>query len=151
VLKVVLDTNVFVSSLLSRGGLPARVVNLWREGKYLLVTSPAILAEIRQVLHSSRIMGKYRLLPEDIEDLLTLLEKDALMVPGHASAADAVPADPRDEIFLSCAADAEADLIVSGDHHLLNLAEYAGTPIVTVQQFFERLETLETAPSPSAS
>jgi len=140
VLKVVLDTNVFVSSLLSTRGLPAKVVDSWREGKYLLVTSPAILTEIRQVLHLKRIMEQYRLLPQDIEDLLTLIEKDALMVPGCSNAANAVPGDPRDEMFLSCAAEAGADLIVSGDHHLLNLAEYGGTPIVTVQQFFERLE-----------
>jgi len=57
-LRVVLDTNVFVSSLLSTQGLPAQVLNAWREGGYMLVTSPPIIAEIVEVLESPRITKK---------------------------------------------------------------------------------------------
>ena len=54
-LKVVLDTNVFVSSLLVKTGLPAQVLDTWRERSYLLIISPAIIAEIRATLsYSSR-------------------------------------------------------------------------------------------------
>jgi predicted nucleic acid-binding protein len=45
-LKVVLDTNVFVSSLLVRQGLPARVSDAWRERRYLLAVSPAIISDV---------------------------------------------------------------------------------------------------------
>jgi predicted nucleic acid-binding protein len=41
---------------------------------------------------------------------------------------------------LACALDAGADLIVSGDHHLLDLGEYQGIPNVTVRAFLARLE-----------
>jgi putative PIN family toxin of toxin-antitoxin system len=139
-LRVVLDTNVFVSSLLSTQGLPARVLNAWREGKYLLVISPPIIAEIVAVLESPRISKKYFIRPEDIEQLVELLKTDAVVVPGHAAVTGAVPRDPQDEIFLACALDADADCIVSGDRHLLDLQTYKKIPIFTVKQFAERLE-----------
>ena len=53
-LKAVLDTNVFASSLLVKAGVPAQVLNAWRKRRYLLVTSPAIIAEIRATLSYPR-------------------------------------------------------------------------------------------------
>ena len=52
-----------------------------------------------------------------------------------------IPADPKDEPVLACALDGQADLIVSGDQHLLTLADYRGIRILTVRQFLERLAT----------
>ena len=139
-LRVVLDTNVFVSSLLSTQGMSALVVNGWREGRYLLITSPTIIAEIVEVLESPRISGKYVIRPEDIEQLVELLKTDTIVVPGRAVVAGAVPQDPRDEMFLACAVDAYADYIVSGDKHLLDLHTYKNIPILTVKQFADRIE-----------
>jgi predicted nucleic acid-binding protein len=51
-----------------------------------------------------------------------------------------VPQDPQDEIVLACAMDADADCIVSGDRHLLDLRTYKKIPILTVKQFAERRE-----------
>jgi len=140
VLRVVLDTNVFVSSLLSTQGLPAQVLNAWREGRYMLVTSPAIIAEIVEVLELPRIAKKYSMRQEDIESLVDLLKTDTILVPGRAAIKGAVPQDPRDEMFLACAIDASADCIVSGDRHLLDLHTYRGIPILTVKEFAEKLE-----------
>jgi hypothetical protein len=138
-LRVVLDTNVFVSSLLSAQGLPAQVLNAWREGKYMLVISPPIIAEIVAVLESPRISNKYSIRPDDIEALVDLLETDTIIVPGQAVVAGAVPQDPRDEIFLACAVDSNADCIVSGDRHLLDMEVYKDIPILTVKEFAEKL------------
>jgi putative PIN family toxin of toxin-antitoxin system len=138
-LRIVLDTDVFVSSLLSAQSLPAQVLNAWREGKYMLVVSPLIIAEIAGVLESSRISNKYSITRTDIEGLVDLLETDTIVVPGQAVVAGAVPQDPRDEIFLACAVDSNADCIVSGDRHLLDLETYRDIPILTVQEFAERL------------
>jgi putative PIN family toxin of toxin-antitoxin system len=52
-LKVVLDTNIFVSSLLSKSGRPAMVIDAWRAGRYLLVTSRSIIFEIERVVNSA--------------------------------------------------------------------------------------------------
>ena len=140
-LKVVLDTNVFVSSLLVKAGLPAQILDAWRERRYLLIVSPAIIAEIRATLSYPRIRRKYAITDEDVEQLVTLLERDALLVFGDADAAGAIPEDPTDEMVLACAVDAQADVIVSGDRHLLDLGSYRSIPILTVRQFLKRLET----------
>jgi len=143
VLKIVLDTNIFISSLLSRSGRPATIIDAWRAGRYLylLVTSPSIISEIQRVLDAPRISKKYGLGRDQIEKLIFLLKRDALVVPGISDAAGTIPEDPADEMFLSTALDAGADFIVSGDRHLLDLREYKGIPILTVHQFSVRLET----------
>ena len=126
-MRAVLDTNVFVSSLLNKTGAPSGLMDAWRAGEYLLVTSPPIMAEIKAVLELPRIREKYALTDHDIRQLLGLLEKDA------------IPRDPTDRMFLSCALDAGADVIVSGDSHLLSLKAFEGIPIVPVRQFLNRL------------
>ena len=138
-LRAVLDTNVFVSSLLNKTGAPARLLDAWRAGEYLLVTSPPIMAEIKAVLELPRIKDKYALTDQDIRQLLDLLEKDAILVPGLSPVNNTILQDPKDEIFLSCALDAGADVIVSGDRHLLSLKAFEGIPIVLVRQFLDRL------------
>lgn len=138
-LRVVLDTNLFVSSLLVKSGLPAQAVAAWRERSYLLVTSPPLIAEIVHTLNYDRIRRKYNITDDDVGQLLTLLEKDALIVPGQIEISGVIPDDPDDERVLACALEGQADLIVSGDQHLLDLKSYQDIPIVTVRQFIERL------------
>lgn len=137
-LKAVLDTNVLVSSLLVKAGLPAQVVDGWRQQEYILVTSPDLIAEVRSTLNYPRLRRKYALTDENVEGLINLLDHDTLLVPGQAEVTGVIPADPADEMVLACAADAEADVIVSGDGHLLALGEYQGMPILTARAFLER-------------
>ena len=139
-LKVVLDTNVFVSSLLTKSGGPAMVIDAWQAGQYLLVTSRPIISEIRRVLETPKIRKKYGIGRKQIENLIRLLENDAIVVPGLSPVTGTIPEDPTDEMFLAAALDAKADIIVSGDRHLLDLDRYEGIPISTVRQFLELLE-----------
>jgi putative PIN family toxin of toxin-antitoxin system len=138
-LQAVLDTNIFVSSLLSKSGLPAKILDAWRAGQYLLITSPPIIAEIKAVLESPRIGNKYLITRGDVEHLINLLEKDAIVVPGRTDVEGAIPEDPKDEMFLACAVEAGADMIVTGDRRLLHLIEYKGIPILSADQFAKRL------------
>ena len=140
--RVVLDTNLFVSSVLVKSGLPAQALQAWRERKFVLLVSPAIVAEIRHTLNYDRIRRKYRITDEDIGDLILLLEKNGLLVDGLADTSGVIPDDPDDERILACAIDGQADLIVSGDRHLLDLESYADIPIITARDFLERLEKL---------
>lgn len=140
-LRVVLDTNQFVSSVMVRHGLPAQVIDAWRRREYLLVTSPAIMTEIRATLDYPRIRRKYPLTDEQVERLITLLEQDALVVSGKVDTEGAVPDDPDDDMVLVCAVDGMADLIVSGDRHLLDLGEYRDIPIITAREFLDRLRS----------
>ena len=144
-LRVVIDTHVIISGILSRKGAPAELLNAWRERLYLLLSSPAIVAEVQAVLRYPHIHNKYSLSDEEIEHTLTLLEHDALLVTGSANVTGSVPADPKDEMFLACALDGQADVIVSGDHYLLDLEVYRDIPIITVRQFLNRLGKSQTS------
>jgi uncharacterized protein len=136
-LRAVLDTNVLVSGLLSRNGPPARIFDAWREGYFVLLTSPIILEEVWSVLHYPRIQQRYTLADGDIEELMDLLAHEALILPGKIDVRGSLPADPDDEIFLACALEGEAQAIVSGDHHLLDLGAYHGIPVLSASQFLE--------------
>jgi len=138
-LRVVVDTNVIVSGILSRSGAPAELLNAWRARRFVLLSSSAIVAEVRTVLHYPHIRKKYRLSDEDIEQTIILLEHDALLVAGDANVAGCVPGDPKDEMFLACALDGQADFVVSGDHHLLDLGLYRDIPIISTRQFLDQL------------
>ena len=138
-LRVVLDTNVLVSGVLSRKGAPAQILDAWRERRFLLLSSPALVAEVRLVLNYPHIRKKYPLADEDIDQIITLLEHDALLLPGDADVAGGVPGDPKDEMVLACALDGQADRIVSGDHHLLDLGVYREIPILSARQFLSQM------------
>ena len=133
-LKVVIDTNQFVSSLISKKGKPAQLVELWRQQHFILVTSPEIIAEIKKVLEYPHIRKKYNLRKEDIQSLLILIEHEAVIVP-NLPAVDVIKEDPDDNKFLACALAAQAEYIVTGDQHLLSLGRYGSTLIVTVKDF----------------
>jgi putative PIN family toxin of toxin-antitoxin system len=139
-LRVVIDTNVIVSGILSREGAPAELLNAWRERRFLLLSSSTIVAELRTVLQYPRIYKKYHLSDDDIEQTITLLEHDALLVAGDTNVTGSVPDDPKDEMFLACALDAQADVVVSGDHHLLDLGNFRDIPIITARQFLDQLK-----------
>ena len=139
-LRVVIDTNVIVSGILSRKGAPAELLNAWRERRFLLFSSSAIVAEVRAVLQYPHIRHKYHLSDDAIEQTITLLEHDSLLVAGDADVTGRVPDDPKDEMFLACALDGQADAIVSGDHHLLDLGVFRDIPIITARQFLDQLK-----------
>ncbi len=138
-LRVIFDTNLFVSSLLVKNGLPAQAMGVWRSRRFLLVTTPSIMAEIDATLKYPRIRRKYYLTDEDVNGLLELMRTDALIVPGNADVAGIVADDPDDEIVLAGAIDGEVDLIVSGDRHLLSLKSFRNIPIITVRELLDRL------------
>lgn len=62
-----------------------------------------------------------------------------MVVDGTLDVSGSVPDDPDDEIVLACAMQGQADLIVTGDQHLLALGTFRGIPIVTVRSLLERL------------
>ena len=138
-LRIAIDTNVIVSGILSRKGAPAQLLIAWRERRFLLLTSSAIIAEVRMVLQYPHIRKKYPLSDDDVEHVITMLEHDALLVTGEAEVTGSIPDDPRDEMILACALDGKADVIVSGDHHLIDLESFRDIPIMTARQFLDQL------------
>ena len=142
-MRVVLDTNTFISSLLTTEGPSARTLDAWRARRYDLIISPQIIAEFIRVTHYPRIRRKYLFTDDDVNAFVALLERYAQVVHPAVDVSGSVPADPQDEMIVACAVAGSADLIVSGDHHLLDLVAYQGIRVVTPVQFLEELERIE--------
>lgn len=132
-MKVVLDTNVFVSALIA-GGTPEKIVQAARRGQIHLVTSPPLLLELSTVLTK-----KLRWSRSDAHRAVRFLGKVAHLV-NPSTSITRVRNDPSDNRVLECAVDANADYIVSGDrHHLLPLKTFRGIPIFSPRDFLLRV------------
>ncbi len=138
-LKVVLDTNQFVSGAISKQGPSAMLLKAWREHAFILISSREILEEVGQALRYHRIAKKYGLKEERIQSILALIEHEAVILP-EIPHVDIIKDDPDDNKILACALAAEADYIVSGDKHLLNLGRHKKTAIFTVGEFLKILQ-----------
>ena len=101
-IKAVLDTNQFVSSLLSRKGVQARLLDAWKSEYFELIISYPIIEEITKVLNYPRIRDKYKLTEAHITSLISLVSSSATVVAGKMPL-DAIQDDPSDNIFLACA------------------------------------------------
>jgi putative PIN family toxin of toxin-antitoxin system len=139
-LRVVIDTNVLVSSVLSKHGVPAQVVAAWQERKFLVVTSIFAMNEARNTLEELHKTGKYTIHQNKIDELMNLFHTTAKFVLSMPDLTGVVPADPDDEKILATAVGGEASIIISGDKHLLNLKEYQRITILTPRQFLRLLE-----------
>jgi len=136
-LRIVFDTNVIVSAILSKKSKPGRILEMAIQGKFLLVVSPYIWKEIERVFQYPKIVKELRqknISPEDINEFLSILEDLSLTVPGNITV-EAVKNDPSDNAIIACAVEGEADFIISGDHHLTDLEAYRHTRIVNPETF----------------
>ena len=137
-MRVVADTNTVVSRLLWHGN-PRQVLEAARAGTLQLYTSAALLAEIEEVLQRPKFAQRLSLAGVGSRTLvmgyaaLAYLVEPAVIEP-------VVIADPDDDAVLACAIAARAEAIVSGDKHLIDLAEYDGIPILTAAQLLGRIE-----------
>ena len=138
--KVVLDTNIFVSSLIKKDSVPARLIQLWRENAFLIIISEQMLDEMRKVFQYPHIKNKYKLKDEDINAVITTIEKDAIVLTDVLEL-NVIKEDPDDNKVLACALEVRADYIISGDKHLLTLKKYENIPIVKVKEYLNILES----------
>jgi putative PIN family toxin of toxin-antitoxin system len=131
---VVIDTNVVVSALLF-GGVPGRLIPLWKSGVVRPHASREMIDEYIRVL----AYPKFGLSEQEINFLLyheILPYFEAITVtPGKRI----VRSDPADDTFLWCAQAAGVHILVSGDRHLLRMKTYGKIRIVTVVEFFQNL------------
>jgi uncharacterized protein len=136
-LRVILDTNIIISSFHRKEGNPAVVVALLLEDKFKLCLSEEIFAEYRDVLARDRF--KY-LDQARIKRILARLKKNALLVcPG--APVDAIKYDPDDNKFLACALESKADFLVTGNTKHFPFLEFHTTRIVTPGEFVQVFAT----------
>ena len=139
-IRAVLDTNVLVSSILSPSAVPGRIVRAWECHAFELCLSEPLFLEVVEVLRRPHIRKMARLGAGQIEELLELLLRIATIVPGPLRIEPVVADDPDDDVVLATAVAGRADVIVSGDRHLLAIREHRSIPIVTPRQFLDLLE-----------
>jgi len=130
-MRVLLDTNVLVSALASRG-LCADVFRAVIAG-HELVVAPPLLAELRRVLQT-----KFRVPAEAVADALWLLEQDAIAADPEP-ATDVELKDRSDVPILSAATNGQADVLVTGDRELLAVRRVGKLRILSPRQFWERI------------
>lgn len=143
-IRAVLDTNVWVSAILTPGNPPAKILELALTGKIRLIISPGILREIGQVLKYPKVkkaLRKHRITSQEVNDVILKLLKAAVITPGEILA-EGVSDDPADDMIIACALEGHADFIISGDHHLTDLKNYQGIKIITPSTFLALIAKL---------
>jgi putative PIN family toxin of toxin-antitoxin system len=131
-MKVVLDTNVFVSGVFFTGP-PFKILDAWRKKRVQLVLSPEIFDEYQRV---GEALGK-KFPGVELESALALLAAHAEFMEAPALP-QPVCEDPDDDKFLACAKAAKCRYVVSGDKHLLNVSGYEGIQVLRPAEFCNR-------------
>ena len=119
-MRIVLDTNVLVSALLSKDGPPGQVLRTIKQERHTLVSSPYLTDELRAVCWRDHLRD--RIAPEEVQDLIYNLKAVGVVVSDlpetHLSA------DPKDNPILATAIAGKANLIVTGDKsHMQSLGQ----------------------------
>lgn len=132
-IRVVVDTNVFVSSFF--GGIPRTVIDAWKAKKIILCLSEPMVEEYVAVLQRLGVASK----PE-IEELLQLFaEGHNTLFASKLPKLKIVEKDPDDDKFIECAVALRCRFIVSGDKHLKAVGRYMGIEILSPREFVERI------------
>lgn len=136
-MRLVLDSNIFISSLITVGTPPDLLCRQWRARNFDLITSRDQIAEIMRVAGYAKLQKYFT--QEQAADLLKDLDYFSEIVT--LGEVPAISQDPADNIIIATALAGEADYLVTGDKRdLLHLGEVEGIPIITVRQALERRE-----------
>jgi len=137
-MKVVFDTNIFISMLIWRNKELEPLYNLFQKNQITVCINPQIIQEITRVLNYPRFT--IPLLKADLtsEEIIKTLTDCCSIFSSRAKTPKIIMEDPSDNIILACATASNADFIISGDKHLLKLKSFQDIPIVTPRQFINR-------------
>ena len=139
-LRVVLDTNVFISGAAFNKGNPKILVDAWLKQKFILISSVPLIEELSEVLNRKKIKEQTQITDLEISQLIHQIQKIAVFVKGNLPALGIIKDDPDDDVVLATALEGNADYIVSGDHHLLDLGDFRGIKIVKPIEFLHVLD-----------
>jgi len=136
--RLVIDTNVFVSGLISASGAPAKILRAIRQNRAIHVVSDPIVEEYLRVLDYPRIRKFEKISDEFIATIAAYLIYQTHRVELTSNVR--MSRDPDDDVFLQTAVDGQASLLISGDKtDLLSLTAIEDIPIVTAREAIVRL------------
>ena len=131
-MRVILDTNVFVSGVFFSGP-PFEILDAWRHGRLILVVSPEILAEYERV--GQELAGEFPAV--DIAPIMEFLAYKGEVVSAP-ELSEQICSDPDDDKFLACALASKTTVISSGDKALLRTSGYAGIEVLSPREFVNK-------------
>lgn len=140
--KVVVDTNIWVSALVAPTGVAARLVDLWRQDKFKLVVSEQQIGELTEVLTRPRFL-KYRIDEQETADLLESIStrSERIILKGGVKFCN----DPDDDIFIEAAILGKAKYLITGDKGvrddaaLISLLQKHGIILTSISSFLKTL------------
>ena len=132
-MRAVLDTNVLISAVIATG-TPHEIVVAGYSSEYQIVVSVATLLEFRETLH--KYPDRFGLSDREIQEEVETLRYFAEFVAPDVEL-DVADADPDDDKFLEAAVAGNAEYVVSGDQHLLDIDNFRGIDIVSPRTFYE--------------
>jgi putative PIN family toxin of toxin-antitoxin system len=133
-LKVVFDTNVYISAILTAGTPRVVVSESLRREEIEILVSEVILTEIERILRL-----KIRRPLWDIMTILIAIRQNSTLISPESELL-VVTEDEADNRIIECAFQGKAQYIVSGDRHLLSLREYQGIRILSPTEFLREIE-----------
>jgi len=136
-MRLILDTNILVSALLSPLGAPAKLLDAWERKTFTLVASDVLIAEFREV--ADRPFFRARLRASAAELLAAGLRDFSVYICDLPSGP--IAPDPRDSYLLAMAEAGHADFLVTGDKELLSLKHHKSTRIVTPAAMIQALQS----------
>jgi len=131
--RVVFDTNIFISAFVIPGGNAEEAYLQAVRGTFTLYSSIAILTETANTLRT-----KFEWSDEKALRLLESVSRTAVVLRTRPHLH--IVKDEPDNRILECALLAEADSIVTGDRHLLSLKQFRGISILKLADFLRRLK-----------
>ena len=131
--RIVLDTNVLISGIFW-SGTPSKILDLWVNDKFQLLTTQPILEEYNNTLNRISKGKKDNL----VNAWMLFIVENSVVV--NIKKKFKLSADPDDDKFIDCAVSGNADFIVSGDAHLLDLKSVLNVKIIKPNIFFDILK-----------
>jgi putative PIN family toxin of toxin-antitoxin system len=134
-MRLILDTNILISALLSPLGAPAQLLDAWERKRFTLVACNALIAELRDVAGRPFFRARLR---ASVAELLAAGLRDFSCFCRDLPSGSVAP-DPKDSFLLALAEASQSEFLVTGDKELLSLKHHRSTRIVTPAAMIEIL------------
>lgn len=129
--SVILDTSTYISALISKEGVSAKIFEFIIKGDLFNFYTDGIIAEVNDVLNRE----KFNLEKDKIEHFINLIKQNSFLVQQLDNYKVTKCRDPKDDKFLSLASQIEADYLITWDEDLLVLKEVNSTKIITPEEY----------------
>ncbi|MBD2544012.1 putative toxin-antitoxin system toxin component, PIN family [Planktothricoides raciborskii] len=135
-MKVVLDTNIWVSAVIW-GGVPDEIVQLAEQGRITIAMSQELLDELEGTFNKTKLQPKLKALGLTGSTVIALIRSSVILYPIDELNVPELR-DPDDTMVLATAIASQADAIITGDMDLRVLAENQGIKIMAAQDFIQQ-------------